>query len=273
MRAVGYAGADRAEFLARSSGGDTTKLAPLAAELVAQKVDLIVAVTPSAVRAAKAATSTIPIVAHDLESDPVAEGYVASLARPGGNITGVFSDFPNFGMKWLELLKEVIPTLSSVVVLRDRATAPMQLDAVEAAAKLLTVKITVLDAGAISEMPRIFQAAGDLHPDAVIILASPLFGTDPKLIADLALSHHLPTSTLFPELARAGGMIGYGPNLLDAFRLAGTMVVRILKGARPADLPVERPTQFEMVVNLRTAKALGIIIPAAVQLRADEVIE
>ncbi|MGH6739971.1 MAG: ABC transporter substrate binding protein, partial [Bradyrhizobium sp.] len=141
LHAVGYADADRVEFLTRASEGDPTKLAPLAADLVERKVDVIVPASPLAVRAAQSATSTIPIVAADLESDPVGNGFVASLARPGGNITGVFSDFPEFGTKWLQLLKEAIPTLSNAVVLWDPSTGPLQLNAVEAAGRLLNVKL------------------------------------------------------------------------------------------------------------------------------------
>ncbi len=273
LRSIGYREADRVEILDRSSEGNPARLTPLAADLIEREVDVIVPVSPAGVRTAKSATTIIPIVANDLESDPVASGFVASLAHPGGNITGVFSDFPDFGMKWLELLKEAIPTLSSAVVLRDPATSPMQLDAVQAAGRLLNVRLEVVDVRAIAELEHAFKTAAERRPDAVIVLASPLFGTDPKLIAQLALAHRLPTATLFSDIARAGGLLAYGPNLLDSFRQVGTMVGKILQGLRPADLPVERPTKFEMVVNLRTAKALGLNLPTSVLVGADEVIE
>ncbi|MBS0517445.1 MAG: ABC transporter substrate-binding protein [Proteobacteria bacterium] len=273
LRSMGYADADRMEILDRSSQGDPSRLAGLAADLVKRRVNVIVPVSPAGVRTAKAATTTIPIVANDLESDPVAAGFVASLARPGGNITGVFSDFPDFGTKWLEILKEALPNLSSVVVLRDPATSPMQLDAVSAAARVLKVKLGVIDVSAISELKHAFEVAAERKPDAVIVLASPLFGTEPKLIAELALARRLPTVTLFSEIARAGGLLSYGPDLLETFRQLGTMVGKVLNGQRPADLPVERPTKFEMVVNQQTARALGLTLPNAVLLRADEVIE
>jgi putative ABC transport system substrate-binding protein len=273
MRAAGYAPADRIEVVPRTTEGDPARLAPQTADLIERKVDLIVAVSPSAVKAAKAATTTIPIVAYDLESDPVASGFVQSLAHPGGNITGVFADFPNFGMKWLELLKEALPVLSRAVVLWDPATGPLQLEAVREAAKTLNVALEVLEIRAVAELKPTFATAVDKKPNAVIMLSSPIFGTEPKAIADLALAKHVPTVTLFPEVARAGGLMAYGPSLLGTVRQAGTMVARVLQGARPADLPVERPTKFELVINLVTARALGLSLPNSVLLRADEVIE
>ena len=273
LRAVGYADADRVEILVRASEGDPSKLAALAAELVEGKVDVIVPISPSAVRTAKSATTIIPLVANDLESDPVRSGFVASLAHPGGNITGVFADFPEFATKWLELLKETIPALSSVVMVWDPATGPIQREAVEAAGRLMNVKLEVMEIRAIAELERVFAAAGERRPDAIVILSSPIFGTNPKLIADLTLAHHIPTATLFPDIARAGSLMAYGPNLLGTFRQTGTMVGKVLQGWRPADLPVERPTKFEMVINLKTAKALGLTLPTSVLLRADEVIE
>jgi putative ABC transport system substrate-binding protein len=273
LRAVGYTDAERAEILVHASEGDPTKLAGLAADLVARKVDAIVAISPSALRSAKSATTAIPIIANDLESDPVAAGFVASLAHPGGNITGVFSDFPEFGTKWLQLLKEAIPALSSVAALWDPATGPTQLEAVSNAARLLNVKLQVVEIRAITELQAAFQTVAEHRPDAIIMLSSPILGTNPKLIADLTLEHHIPTATLFSEIARAGSLMSYGPNLLGAFRQTGTMLGKVLQGARPADLPVERPTTFEMVINLKTARALGLNLPTSILLSADEVIE
>ena len=273
LKAAGYADADRLDILVRASEGDPTRLAALAADLVARKVDAILPVSPMAVRTAKAATTTIPMIANDLESDPVAAGFVDSLAHPGGNITGVFSDFPEFGMKWLEILKESIPALSRVVVLWDPATGSIQRDAVAQAGRLLDVKLEVIEVRTIAEMQRVFETAGAQRPDAIVILSSPIFGTNPKLIADLTLSHRIPTATLFPDIARAGSLMAYGPNLLSVFHQVGTMLAKVLQGTRPADLPVERPTKFEMVINLKTARALGLELPTSVLLRADEVVE
>jgi putative ABC transport system substrate-binding protein len=273
MRALGYSNTDNVKILAHASEGDPARLAPLAADLVERKVDVIVGVSPAAVRAAKSATAVIPILANDLESDPVSSGFVASLAHPGGNITGVFSDFPDFSMKWLDLLRKIIPALSSGVVLWDPGTGRAQLDAVQTAGRSLNVKLEVVEIHAITELERIFATAGERRPDAVIILSSPIFGTDPKRIAELALANHVPTATLFSEIARAGGLMAYGPNLLDTFRQAGIMLGKILQGAQAADLPVERPTKFELVINLKTAKALGLTVSPELLAIADEVIE
>jgi len=273
MKAGGYADAAQAEIVVKAAEGDPTRMVPGAAELVTAKVDAIVAISPSAVRAAKAATATLPIVANDLESDPIASGFVASLARPGGNITGVFSDFPDFGMKWLELLKEAIPALSRAVIFWDPATGPTQLAAVQEAGRRLGVALTVLEVPSIAALQEAFARAADLKPDAVVLLSSPIFGTNPKRIAELALSHRIAVATLFSEIAKAGGLMAYGPNLLGTFQQTGTMVGKVLQGVRPADLPVERPSRFELVINAATAKALGLTLSPAVLLRADEVVE
>jgi putative ABC transport system substrate-binding protein len=144
---------------------------------------------------------------------------------------------------------------------------------IEAAGRLLNIKLEVMEIRAVAELENVFKAASERRPDAIVILSSPIFGTNPKLIADLALTYHIPIATLFPEIARAGGLMAYGPDLLGTFRQTGTMVGKVLQGTRPADLPVERPMKFDMVVNLKTAKALGLNIPTSVLLRADEVIE
>jgi putative tryptophan/tyrosine transport system substrate-binding protein len=181
LRAAGYGEAERVEVLARSSEGDPTQLAPLAADLVERKVDVLVPASPPAVRAAKSATTVIPIVADDLESDPVASGFISSLAHPGGNITGVFSDFPEFGTKWLELLKEAIPALSNVAVFWDPSTGPVQVDAVKAAGRLLNVQQQVVEVRAITGLERAFDAAAEQRPDAAVILSSPVSAPIPSL--------------------------------------------------------------------------------------------
>jgi putative tryptophan/tyrosine transport system substrate-binding protein len=275
LHSVNYADAGRVKIQVRASEGDPSKLAALAAELVEGKVDLIVPAGPSAVRAVKAATSSIPVVAIDLESDPVASGFAASLARPGGNITGIFSDFPHFGTKWIELLKETIPALSRAVILRDPTTGQVQLEAVKEAGRLHKVKLDVLDVPGIADLEWAFVAAtaGNQRADAIVILSSPIFGTNPKLIAELTLKHRIPTATMFPDVARAGGLIAYGPSLLGTLRQVGTMVGKVLQGVKPAELPIERPTKFELVINLKTAKAMGLTVPPPLLARADEVIE
>jgi putative ABC transport system substrate-binding protein len=221
----------------------------------------------------RAATKTIPIVAFDLETDPVASGIAANLARPGGNVTGVYFDFPDFSTKWMELLKEAIPRLSKLVVVRDPASPSPQLKGIETVAASLGIKPEVIDVRSLAEFDGAFRAAGERHPDAVIILSSPLFGTNPDRLAEQTTKNQLAAITLFPEFARSGGLMAYGVDLIGAFRQAGGMVGKVLNGAKPADLPIERPTKFELVVNAKTAKALGIELPTSILLRADEVIE
>jgi ABC-type uncharacterized transport system substrate-binding protein len=236
-------------------------------------VDVVVAVSVAAVRAIMAASPTIPIVAHDLETDPVASGLIASYAQPGGRVTGVFFDFPDFRTKWLELLREVIPGLASIVLLWDPVTGPAQLEAVQGAADQMRLKASVLKVTAVAELDAAFAVASAGRVDALLILSSPLFGTRPGVLAELALRHKLPTVTLFPDFARAGGLIAYGPNLLDTYRPLGALLGKILQGTKPADLPVERPSKFELVVNVKAAREIGVTIPTAILLRADEVIE
>ena len=194
--------------------------------------------------------------------------------RPGSErITGVFFDFPDFRTKWLELLREVIPGLASIALLWDPASGVAQLEALQAAGDQLRLKARTLKVSAVGELEEAFATASRDGVDALLVLSSPLFGARPSVLAGLALRHKLPTVTLFPDFARAGGLIAYGPNLLDTYRPLGPLVGKILHGAKPADLPVERPSKFELVVNLKTAKAIGLTIPTSLLLRADEVIE
>jgi ABC-type uncharacterized transport system substrate-binding protein len=214
-----------------------------------------------------------PIVAFDLETDPIGSGLIKSLARPGGNVTGVFFDFPEFSKKWLELLKETVGGLSSVGILRDPAVGLSQLTAVEAAAALFNIRLDIIEVRGVADLDNAFLQANQRNVGAVIMLASPMFGTNPQRIAKLALRYRLPAITVFPEFAREGGLMAYGANLLDAIRQTGGMAAKVLKGAKPAELPVELPTKFEMVINLRTAKVLGLTVPTTLLARADEVIE
>jgi putative tryptophan/tyrosine transport system substrate-binding protein len=265
--------AEQISIIPRAADGDGSLLAPMAADLVARKVDLILAISPAAVRAAKLATSTIPILANDLESDPIGSGFIASNARPGGNITGTFMDFPEFGKKWLEVLKEALPQLISVAVVWDPATGPTQLRAVEAAAKVLGLKIVLLEVPGPADLAPAIQSAAQRGAGALLMLSSPMIGGNTKRLADLAEAHRLPAVTLFTDFARDGGLMAYGPNLLAVIRQGGIMAAKVLLGANPAETPVETPSKFEFVLNLKTAKRLGLAIPASVLLRADEVIE
>jgi putative ABC transport system substrate-binding protein len=257
----------------RAAGGNDALLAQMAFDLVARKVDLIAAISPAAVRAAQAATSVIPIVASDLESDPVASGFIASVARPGSNITGTFLDFPDFSKKWLEALKEAVPQVSRIAVFWDPGTGQVQVRAVEAAARTLKLDLAILEVHGRPDIEATFQSAARQGAGALLMLSSPLIGSTTKLLADLAAKHKLPAITLFTDFARDGGLMAYGPNLLSFFRQQGVMAAKILQGAKPAEMPIETPTKFEFVLNLKTAALLGLTVPPSILLRADEVIE
>jgi putative ABC transport system substrate-binding protein len=241
--------------------------------LVKRNVRVLFAAGPVAVRYMRAATTTIPIVALDLESDPVNSGLVQSIARPGGNLTGLFFDFPEFSAKWLQLLAEAVPNLSRLAVLWDPTTAPVQLDTVSTEAGSRGLGLQVLPVQAPGEFDDSFRAARSQRADGLLILSSPLFGSNSRPLAELAAKYRLPAITLFPEFAQVGGLLAYGTNLIDLYVQAGALVGKILAGARPQDLPVERPSRFRLVVNLKTAKMLGVEIPPTLVARADEVIE
>jgi len=241
--------------------------------LVNNRVEAIVAAAPAAVQAAAGATTSIPVIAIDLESDPVASGFVRSLARPGGNVTGVFLDFPDFSAKCLQLLIETVPTLSGVGLLWDPSTGVLQLKAVEAAAQAFGISAQVFEARRAADIAEAFYVLDRSRFQGLLLLSSPLIAGNPQLIADLAIRRNLPTISLFPEIARAGGLIGYGPLIQDLFRQVGGMARKVLQGAKVAELPAERPTRFQLVANLKTAKLIGITLPSSILLRADEVIE
>ena len=251
----------------------TERLAALVAELVERRVDVIVIPGPSAIDAAKSVTGTVPIVAIDFESDPVAARYAASFAKPGGNITGVFLDHAELSGKWLDLLKEAVPKLGRVAVVWDTSTPTYQLNAIKVAAKVLALKIDTLEVRRLNDFEGAFGAAAKMRAQGVVILSSPLLSRHGPELAAAAIAKRLPTISLFREHATGGCLMSYGPSLADGYRRLGSLAGRILKGAKPADLPIEQPTKFELVINLKTAKALGLTIPPSLLGRADEVIQ
>jgi putative tryptophan/tyrosine transport system substrate-binding protein len=261
------------ELLVRLADGDSSRLSPLAADLAAHRVDAIIAAGPAAVQAARAATETIPIVAIDLESDPVAAGLVGSLARPGGNITGVFLDFPEFSAKCLQLLNESVPRLSHIAVLWDPSTGRLQLGAIEVAARQLNIHVQIFETRRLADIADAFYGIDRSVIQGALILSSPLFGGNPQMIADLALRRKLPIMSLFPDVAREGGLLAYGPDIQGFYRQAGAIARKVLLGGKPAEIPAERPTRFQLVANQRTASLFGITLPATVLASADEVIE
>jgi putative ABC transport system substrate-binding protein len=242
--------------------------------LVASKVDVIFAPTTSVAQAAKKATNTIPIV-FCTAADPVGDGLIASFARPGGNATGLSTSASELSAKRVELIREVVPQVNRIAVLThpDYAQAKRALVATEAAARLLGVQVLSVAARDAPDFSGAFTEAIKGRAGAVIVLPHPNFFRERKRLADLAVTHRLPLISEYRDYAAAGGLMGYGPNLVHLFRRAAGYVDRILKGARPADMPVEQPSKFELVINLKTAKALGLTIPPVVLARADEIIQ
>ncbi len=273
LRENGYVEGKNLALEFRVRPGSPQEILALAEDLVRLKVDVLLAIAPAALHAAAKATTSIPIVAVDLETDPIAAGYVATLARPGGNLTGIFLDFPELSGKWLELLKETVPRASRVAVLWDPATGPTYVKAAEAAARSLRLQLRPLEARSPEDFEGAFRAAARERAGAMLVLSSPVFNSARKQIADLAAKHRLPAIMPFPGFAEDGGLMAYGPDLTSLFRQAGTIAVKILKGAKPGDLPVERPTRFQFAVNLKTAKALGLRLPQSILVRADQVIQ
>ena len=261
------------ELVIRLADGDLSRLPALATDLVNHPVDAILAAGPPAVQAARGATTSIPVIAIDLESDPVTSGMVASLARPGGNVTGVFLDFPDFSAKCLQMLVESVSALTGAAVLWDPTVGSLQLKSVEAAAQGFDIKVQVFEARRMADIAEAFYALDRTQIHGMLVLWSPLFGGNPQFIADLAIRRSIPTISLFPDVAREGGLLAYGPDIQALYRQAGAIARKVLNGAKPAELPAERPTRFQLVANLKTAKLFGLTLPPSILLRADEVIE
>ena len=253
-----------------SADRDPSRFGAAANALVDSNVDVIWAWSAPALRAAHMATRAIPIVGFDYTADPVAEGYVQSYSRPGGNITGVFLDAPEIAGKWFELLQAIVPDLSRVAVLWDPAPGATHLLAARSVANSLNLDLQVMEVHKPNDINRAFASMG--KPQAVIILPSPMIYSESERLASLAMAHEVPAISFPRAFAEAGGAVAYGPDDFSAVESLSVLVAKILDGADPARLPVERPTKVRLVVNLRTAKALGITIPQSILLRADEVI-
>jgi len=259
----------------RFSEGRNERLPDLAVELVSLKVDLILASGSPASLAASQATSTIPIVMGSLAADPIETGLIASLAHPGGNITGMTEMAAQLGEKRLELIKQIVPAVSRVAVLwnpPNPAYGPV-LKVLEATAPKLGMELQRLEVRIPDEFEGALQSATKQRVGALFVPGDPLVTNRPRMVADLALKYRLPTVTDFRELPRAGGLLSFGPDLVDSYRRAATHVDKILKGAKPGDLPMEQPTKFDLVVNLKTAQVLGVTIPSSILTQATEVIQ
>lgn len=274
MRELGYVEGQNIVIERRWAGTNPDRLPSLAAELVRLKVDIIVTSGSTSTRAAKEATVTIPIVMAQ-DPDPIGSGFIASLARPGENITGLSNLNRELSGKRLELLKEIIPRLSRIVVFGTTAFPgnAQGVREVDAAAGAIGVKFQYVDCLTGSDIDAAFRAASKERADAVLVLPGPIFNAQRKNIVDLAAKNRLPATYNSPEYVEAGGLMSYGASITDSYRRAATYVDKILKGAKPADLPVEQPTKFELLINLKTAKQIGLTIPPSVLARADRVIK
>ena len=272
LRELNYREGQNIVIEPRFAEGKLGRLPDLAAELVRLKVDVIVTPGGSSTRAAKGATSTIPIV-MGAAADPIADGLVASLAHPGGNITGLTSIAPDLAGKRLELLKEAMPKAVRVAVLLVYPINPQSFKETELVAAALRLKLQPVEARDSNEIDSAFEAAARGRADALLVLRNPITAAHKKKVVDLAAKHRLPAMYEERGWVEIGGLMSYAPSFDDLYRRAATFVDKILKGAKPADLPVEQPIKFELVINLKTAKQIGVAIPPSVLARADKVIK
>jgi putative ABC transport system substrate-binding protein len=272
LRDLGYVDGKTIVLEVRSAGGNPEALPALAAELVQRKVDVLYATGPAAIRAARGASTTVPIVALDLESDPVQAGWARSVARPGGNVTGLFLDLADLAGKWLQLLREAAPGMRRVGVVWDTTTGPAQVKAAKAAADGFRIDLQVIEVQRAETMEAALQVGVSTGSRALVLLSSPLISTGSTQLAAFVGTHHLPAISPFRRFADAGGLMSYGPDFDEFRRHAASYVDRIVKGAKPGDLPIEQPATYALVINLKTAKALGLTIPQSILVRADEVI-
>jgi putative ABC transport system substrate-binding protein len=273
LREAGYIDHQNVEMEHRFYQGAMDRMEGFANELVGLECNVILATAPYAIRALTRATNVIPIVGVDLESDPVENGWAKSLARPGGNVTGVFLDLPGLGGKQIEVLRDAVPTLSSLAVLWDASIGTVQFRATQAAADEAKIMLQSLPIRSVSDIKDVFEHASNAQVHGLVVLSSPLIFNQLSHVADLALKARLPTISLFTSLPRVGGLIAYGPSLLSMQKQSATYIARVLSGAKVGELPIERPSKFELVINLKTASALGLTIPPRLLVRADEVIE
>jgi len=274
LREFGYVEGENIVIEQRYAHGALDRLSSLAAELVRLKVDVIVVGGTHDAKAAKAATTAIPVV-FTLAGDPVGSGLVVSLARPGGNVTGLSNMQGELGGKQLQLLKEAVPRVSRMAVLYNPAnpTNVVNLASARAAARSLSVQLQVMEVRGPNELTSAFSAMVRGSAGAVLTLADPVFGTDPPRLARLAAENRLPAMFFEKVFVDAGGLMSFGPNIPDQFRRAAAYVDKILKGTKPADIPVEQPTRFSLAINMETAKTLGIAFPTSILIQATEVVQ
>jgi putative tryptophan/tyrosine transport system substrate-binding protein len=273
LHSAGYVDGQNVRIDARFHGTALDRLDDIVRELVGHKCNVIFASNPYAIRAVTKATTAIPIIGVDLESDPVASGLVKSVARPGGNFTGFFLDIPELGGKQIELLMEVVPAVSRLAVLWDATIGEVQFRATEKAPRPPGVVLNSLPIRQQRDITEAIQQAVRDQANGLVVLSSPLIYQHRSQIGSIALSARLPTISLFNTFPKEGGLMAYGPDFPAIYTQAAGYVGRVLAGANPGELPIQRPTKFELVLNLKTAKALGLDVPPSLLARADEVIE
>jgi putative ABC transport system substrate-binding protein len=271
LRQLGFVEGQNVEIQLRYAERGLQQLPELAAELVGMKVDVILAFGDLGPRIAQQATKTIPIVA--ISDDILGAGLISSLSRPNGNITGFTILSPELSAKRLQVLQEIVPGVSRVAALWDPTTGISQVSMTQSVARSLNLKLQIVEVQSRNEMVEAFRAARNEGAEALNVFSSPFLSSLYQEIIDLSAEHRLPAIYQWKEHAEAGGLISYGPGLAAMWRQSGAIVVRVLKGAKPADVPVEQPTKFELVVNLKTARVLGLEIPPMLLGRADDVIE
>jgi putative tryptophan/tyrosine transport system substrate-binding protein len=273
LRDFGYVVGDNIRLESRWARGRPEVLPQLARELVQLRVDILVVTARPSIEAARAATSELPIVGSDLESDPIASGFIENLAHPGGNLTGFFLDAPSLCSKWLQQIREVLPGVREIAALWDTTTGRYQLEAIRASAKTMSIDVQVFEYRDSEGMVTALELGLKGAPQAVIQLGSPLANQGAPRVAQILSSRRIPGISQFRTFSDGGGLMSYGPDLIHLYRRLGSYVSKILHGARPAELPIELPTKFELVINLKAAKALGLEMPATLLGSADEVIE
>lgn len=269
LRDLGYVEGKNVVLEGRYYGDRVERLPAFAAELVRLQVDVIVAAAPPAPEIARRATSTIPIVMPN-HTDPVGSGLVASLAKPGGNVTGLSLFAPELRTKQLQLLKEILPSLTHVAFLRN-PSVPLDLKELEASARSLSLQVQIVEASAPGELADALSVATRKQAGALVVLSGYMFWAHRERLAELAAANRLPAVYLLREHVEAGGFLAYGPDLRDNYRRAASYVDKILRGAKPGDLPVERPVKFSLSINMKAARGLGITIPPSVLARAEQI--
>lgn len=273
LRDAGYIVNETIKVEERWARGKPEIIPQLVRELLQLRVALMIPTARVSIEAARAATKDVPLIANDLESDPVASGYVESLSHPGGNLTGVFLDAPGLCGKWLQQILDVAPNAKKIAVLWDATTGTYQLDAIKAAAEARSIEIVVMEFRDSAGMDAALELGLKHEPQAAILLGSPLIRQGGPRIAEILTGRRIPAISQFRTFPDGGGLMSYGPDLIHLYRRLGPYVAKILHGAHPADLPIERPTKFELVTNLKAAKALGVTMPGPLLMNADEVIE